>query len=195
MAITYPLAMPNMAFASVEWTGRSVVGSNPANYTMYTQTVVWPGQWWEVSVHIPPITDPLTAGIWIAFLLALRGKHGSFYLGPSLRRASLGSISGTLQVGAGAQKNSTTLPLQGGSGLLAIGDWIQVGDRLHKVIQVNSSTSVDVFPVLRDNYTQGNQVVYSNPVGKFSLTTNDTPWTEDNARVYGIDFAAMERVP
>lgn len=98
---------------------------------------------------------------------------------------------GAIQVGAGATANTTTLPLQGGSGSFAVGDWLQVGQYLHRVVQVNSG-SVDVFPRLRSSYTQGTGIVYTNAVGLFRLSSNAMDWTADNMRFFGLSFSATE---
>lgn len=198
MAITFPLTPPAApGNRSIQWTPRSVVGMAQSPFTGAQQTFAWPGQWWEVSITLPAMKDA-EAGLWRAFFLALNGRAGTFYLGDSVRKVPRGTIAGTVTVGSGAVANSTTLPLSGGTGEFAVGDWLQVGtgssSRLHQVTQVNVG-SVDVFPLLRSAYTGGTAVTYANPKGIFRLS-GPVPWGFDSRRICdGQTFAAMEVVP
>ena len=194
MAITYPLTLP-AAFKTteVEFTPRTVVGIHRDVFTGQSQTFVWPGQWWEFSMTVPPRVGA-DADACEAFLLSLNGVQGSFYFGDPARPTTLGTVAGTVQVGAGAVGNSTTLPLQGGTGTFAVGDWIQVGTRLHRIVKVNGSTSVDIFPRLRSNYAQGTNVIYTNPVGIFQLASNDVmKWSRNMLRHGLVTLSGIEK--
>lgn len=207
MAITYPLSLPaSPGFRSIAWTPRSLSGMNASPFTGAQQVYQWPGEWWEASVTLPAMKDA-DAGAWRAFFLALRSRAGTFYLGDSVRKNSRSSVSGTVTVGSGAVANTTTLPLGNASGNpFAVGDWLQVGtgtsSRLHQVTQVNSATSVEVFPLLRSAYANGTTVLYSAlvspfvaPKGLFRLAA-PVPWAFDARRIAdGITFAAVEVVP
>lgn len=196
MAITFPLALPTVTgIRSIQWLPRTVVGLNASPFTGQQQVYEWPGQWWEPTVDLPPMRDA-AAGEWAAFFLALNGRAGSFLLGDSVRRAPLGSVTGTLTVGAGAVANSTTLPIAGATGTFALGDWIQVDSglsaRLHRVVQVNSSSSVDVFPRLRSAYANGTAITVAAAKGLFRLSTMPT-WSYDERRICtGLSFSAVE---
>lgn len=200
MSLTYPLSLPaTPGFRSIQWTPHSIVGMNVSPFTGAQQVYQWPGEWWEVSITLPSMKDA-DAGAWRAFFLALRGRAGTFYIGDSIRRATRGTVSGTVTVGSGAVANSTTLPLTNASGQpFAVGDWLQVGtgssSRLHQVSQVNSATSVDVFPAIRSAYANGTAVTYSNPKGVFRLAA-PVPWAFDSRKICeGQTFAAVEVVP
>lgn len=197
--ITYPLTPPAAPGPrSIQWTPRSVVGMNQSPFTGQQQVYAWPGQWFEVVITLPPMRDG-AAGEWQAFFLALNGQEGTFYLGDSVRKTALGNVTGTLTVDSGAVANTTTLPITGGTGTFAVGDWLQVGtaanSRLHRVVKVNSSTSVDVFPRLRSAYAGGTTIDYSSPVGLFRLM-GPVPWAYDPAKICeGLTFSAMEVIP
>lgn len=196
MAITFPLTLPAApGFRSIEWAPRSIVGLNASPFTGQTQTYEWPGQWWEAAVTLPPMKDA-QAGAWQAFFLALNGRAGSFLLGDSIRKTRLGTVTGTLTVGAGAVANSTTLPIAGATGTFATGDWLQVAtglsSRLHRVTQVNSSASVDVFPRLRSAYANGTAINVASPQGLFRLAALPG-WAYDERRICaGLSFNATE---
>jgi hypothetical protein len=199
MAITFPLSAPaTPGFRAIQWTPRTVVGMAQSPFTGAQQTYAHPGQWWEVSVTLPPMTDA-QAGAWCGFFLALNGREGTFYLGDTIRKTRLGAVTGTLTVGSGAVANTTTLPIAGATGSFAVGDWIQVGttstSRLHRVTQVNSSSSVDVFPRLRSAYTNGTAITYASPKGLFRLQ-GAVPWAYDARKICdGLTFSAVEVVP
>jgi hypothetical protein len=196
MAISYPLTLPTTpGFSSIDWAAKTVVGINVSPFTGQQQTYVWPGQWWECTATLPPMSD-LTSGAWHAFFLSLNGMEGSFMLGDSIRKTPLGSVTGTLTVGSGAVANTTTLPISGATGTFAVGDWIQVGStstaRLHKVTQVNSSISVDVFPRLRSAYASGTAITTNNAKGVFRLSTIPN-FTFDSSRIInGVTLNAIE---
>lgn len=196
MAITFPLALPTVTgIRAIEWAPRSVVGLHASPFTGQQQVYVWPGQWWEATVTLPPMKEA-AAGEWAAFFLALNGREGTFLLGDSVRKTRLGSVTGTLTVGTGATANSTTLPIAGATGTFAVGDWLQVGtgssSRLHRVAQVNSSTSVDVFPRLRSAYASGTAITVASPKGLFRLAALPS-WAHDERKICaGLTFNAVE---
>jgi hypothetical protein len=196
MPITFPLSHPVApGFRAIEWAPRSIVGLNASPFTGQQQIYAWPGQWWEATVSLPPMKEA-QAGNWAGFFLALNGREGTFLLGDSVRTTRLGAVTGTLSVGAGAVANSTTLPIAGASGTFAVGDWLQVftglSSRLHRVVQVNSATSVDVFPRLRSAYANTSPITYASPRGLFRLASLPA-WAMDERKICaGLSFTAVE---
>ena len=127
----------------------------------------------------------------IAFLLA--AHRGTFYLQDYANTSPRGSVTGTLTVSS-ATANATTLGISGATGSFAVGDWLQISTSLYKVIQVNSSSSVDLFPVLRSSYTAGTAITYSNAKGVFRLAEPKTDWSIELASIYGVSFSIVENV-
>ena len=111
----------------------------------------------------------------IAFLLA--AQRGTFYFQDYANTAARGNVTGTLTV-ATATANSTTLGISGATGTFAVGDWLQISTSLYKVVQVNSSSSVDLFPVLL-----------------FRLGANQVDWSIELAGIYGVSFSIVEEIP
>jgi hypothetical protein len=137
------------------------------------------------------------AGAWAAFFMSCNGMAGTFYLGDSIRKTPSGNIAGTVLVDAGAAALSTTLPIKGGTGAFAVGDWLQVGSssssRLHRVLKVNAG-SVDVFPSLRVAYAEDTAITYTNPKGVFRLKAIP-PWAFDSRKIErGMEFQFREGV-
>jgi hypothetical protein len=169
---------------------RSIVGINVSEFTGQQQVYAHAGQWWEASGELQRLPRE-DAAPWIAFFTALHGRYGTFYLSDPLGASPRGAISGSVTVGSGASRGSTTLPLSGGIGSFAVGDWLQVGTSLHLVVQVNSG-SVDVFPKLRASHAQGTAVVYTNAKGVFRLKEAVPFFARDDKLYDGLVFEAIE---
>lgn len=192
MPFTYPLSIPNISHVrETKWSPMTIVSMASSLWTGQQQTYVWPGQWWQVDFTLIPMKDP-TAGIWEAFLNSLNGQEGTFKFGDPSRKVSRGNPAGSWVVGAGAVANSTTLPISGGTGMFAVGDWIQVGTKLHRVTQLIDATHIDVWPRLRSAYAAATPIIFSNAVGVFRLSSNDMSWSTDVAKVHGISISAVE---
>lgn len=191
MAITYPISPPSPFRASrLSFTGLSSVSRNMSPFTMQTQQYNWPGQAWLGSVECPPMTRADAEAV-ISFLLS--AHRGTFYFQDYANPTNRGGVTGTLTV-ATATANASTLTFSGATGSFALGDWLQISTSLYKVIQVNSSSSVEVFPVLRSSYTAGTAITYANAKGVFRLAGASTEWSIDLASIYGINFSIVEDV-
>ena len=191
MAITYPLSPPSPFRASrLSFTGLSSVSRNMSPFTMQTQQYNWPGQAWLASVDCPPMTRADAEAV-ISFLLS--AHRGTFYFQDYANPTNRGGVTGTLTV-ATATANASTLTFSGATGSFALGDWLQISTSLYKVVQVNSSSSVDVFPILRSSYAAGTAITYTNAKGVFRLSGASTEWSIDLASIYGINFSIVEDV-
>ena len=191
MAITFPLSPPSPFRASrLSFTGLSSVSRNMSPFTMQTQQYNWPGQAWLASVDCPPMTRADAEAV-ISFLLS--AHRGTFYFQDYANTTNRGGVTGTLTV-ATATANASTLTFSGATGSFALGDWLQISTSLYKVVQVNPSSSVEVFPVLRSSYTAGTAITYANAKGVFRLASSSTEWSIDLASIYGINFSIVEDV-
>lgn len=191
MAITYPLTPPSpFRISKLSLSGLSVTSRNVSPFTLQTQQYNWPGQGWFGSVECPPMVRADAEAV-IGFLLA--AQRGTFYFQDYANTSPRGSVSGSLTVSS-ATANTSTLTFSGASGSFAVGDWLQISTSLYKVIQVNSSSSVDLFPVLRSSYAGGTAITYSNAKGVFRLAEPKTDWSIELAKIYGISFSIVEDV-
>jgi hypothetical protein len=193
MAISYPVTPPSpFRVSRLSLTGLSAVSRNVSPFTLQTQQYNWPGQAWSGTVECPPMVRADAEQV-ISFLLSV--QRGTFYFQDYANTAPRGAITGTLTV-ATATANATTLTFSnsGGSGSFAVGDWLQISTSLYKVVQVNSATSVDLFPVLRSSYAASTAITYTNAKGVFRLAQASTDWSIDLANIYGISFAIVEDV-
>ena len=191
MAISYPLTPPAALEASrLSLTGLSAVSRNVSPFTMQVQQYNWSGQGWLGTVDCPPMTRTAAEQV-VSFLLM--AQRGTFYFQDYANPTARGSVTGTLTVSS-ATANGTTLGISGATGSFAAGDWIQISTSLYKIVQVNSSSSVDVFPVLRSSYAGGTSITYTNAKGVFRLAEPSTQWSIDTAKFYGVSFNVMEDV-
>ena len=191
MAISYPLTPPAALEASrLSITGTSAISRNVSPFTFQTQQYNWPGQGWLGSVECPPMQRAEAEQV-LSFLLS--AQRGTFYFGDYANPNARGNVTGTLTVSS-ATANTTTLGISGATGSFAVGDWLQISTSLYKVVQVNSSSSVDLFPVLRASYAGGTAITYSSARGVFRLAESSTQWSIDVAKFYGISFNVIEDV-
>ena len=197
MAISYPLTPPNpFNLSQLSLTGVSATSRNTSPFTLQTQQYNWPGQAWLGSVDCPPMKRADAEEI-VSFLL--KAQRGTFYFQDYANPLNRGGVTGTLTV-ASATANGTTLGISGASGSFAVGDWLQISTSLYKVVQSNSSSSVDVFPALRKSYAGGTSIIYGKPndaaraQGVFRLASPSTEWSIGEASIYGVGFAIVEDV-
>ena len=190
MAITYPLTPPSpFRISKLSLSGLSVTSRNVSPFTLQTQQYNWPGQGWFGSVECPPMVRADAEAV-IGFLLA--AQRGTFYFQDYANTSPRGNVTGTLTVSSAAA-NTSTLGISGATGTFAVGDWLQISTSLYKVVQVNSSSSVDLFPVLRSSYS-GTAITYTNAKGVFRLASPQTDWSIDLANIYGISFSIVEDI-
>lgn len=195
MSISFPLTLPtHTGFRGLELTARTIVGAKASEFTGEQQVYPWPGQWWQFAVTLPAMTQA-NAAIWAAFFLSLNGPEGTFYMGPSVRKVPGSTLAGTWTVDTGAVANATTLPVTGGTGAWAVGDWLQVGAttamKLYRVMQVNAG-SVDVFPRLKSAHAGATAITYTNPKGIFRLSGIPVEAYDPAKICTGLNFTAVE---
>lgn len=191
MALTYPLTPPSpFRVSRLSLSGFSATSRNVSPFTFQIQQYNWSGQAWTGQVECPPMIRADAEAV-IGFLLA--AQRGTFYFQDYANTSPRGSVTGTLTVASGSA-NTSTLGISGATGTFAVGDWLQISSSLYKVVQVNSSSSVDLFPVLRSSYAAGTAITYTNAKGVFRLSEPLTNWSIDNANIYGVAFGIVEDV-
>lgn len=201
MAITYPLTLPS-APKSYTLTPKSVTSMSASVFTGEQYVQNFSGQWWELSLTYPS-NSRTTQSYLSATITAMLGRSGTFYFGPVGASATpSGSISGSPTVvspSVGVNTLSITGLANSTTGVLKAGDFIQVASHLYYVLtDANSDGSgnatVDVFPNVRSDATNGAAVVYNNPKGVFR-PTDDTSLTVSTGNVFGeITMNAREAI-
>ena len=213
MAISFPLTFPTVTgIASATLRKRSVVSVTGSPFTGIEQTQVFPGQWWEAEITLPPFTSRASFETWNTFLISLNGKEGTFLFGDPAGTSPRGVGTGTPLV-KGASQSGGALITDGWTvsqtGILLAGDWFQLGSgsstRLYKVLtDANSDGSgnatFDIWPDLRGDQIPADNatIVVSSAKGLFRLSTNEHNWditgTASHKIYSGMTFPIMEAI-
>jgi hypothetical protein len=174
-------------------------------FTGQTQLQAWPGaDWWEANLTLPQMPQ-CDAQIWTAFLAQCRGMSNLFALGDPLHAQPSGTPRGTT---AGAptvagvnSAMATSLNTKGwlpsAMGLLLPGDQLQIGQRLHRVLdQVNSDSSgnaaISIWPSIREATADGDPLTLNNPRGLFRLAENRRSVLTTETLLSGISLKCVE---
>lgn len=203
MPISYPLTFPSQCIRAVTIRARNVVGSSVSPFTGQQQVYKHPGQWWEMEVSMPPMRRADAEAV-AAFLIKLNGSYGTFLLGDPANTTPRGIGTGSPLVKGAGQTGDTLLTdgwTAGVTGILRAGDWIQLGAastaRLHKVLDdVNSdgggNATLTIWPDLRSSPADNAVITVNSAQGRWRLASNDTGYSIETGRLYGITFACVE---
>lgn len=137
MAIVYPLTMPATPPGPRQITlvENFMVGEYDSVFTGQSQIYEQQGSWWSAKVDLPFMTRA-TAAPWVAFLAALNGRSGTFFLGDPLASGPIGSAGGSPIVYGGGQAGKI-LGITGLTGTLKAGDHFQVGSGTTQRLYMN----------------------------------------------------------
>jgi len=201
MAINYPLTLPTIkSFKSIRLYTNNAVAVARSPYTFATQVQEFSGQSWSAEVTFPEMTRN-EAEEFNAFLISLMGQKGTFYLGDPLAEQPRGVASGSPLV-KGASQTGNELLTDGWNtsvtGILLAGDYIQIGQRLYKLLEDADSdgsgnATLQIFPRLAESPADNETIITDSCVGIFRLTDNITPIYDLGIdRVYSIGFSCVE---
>lgn len=200
MPITFPITLPaTPAPAKIRLYPRAIVSSSVSPFTGAQQMYQHQGQVWQADITLPDMVRA-DAEPWICAFLQLNGRFGTFRLGDASAKTPRGVATGTPLVN-GAVQTGQVLVTDGWTisttGILKQGDYIQIGDRLHKVmLDVNSDSlgnaTLDIWPRLRASPADNAPIITSNTTGLFRRVSNEMPWDISPGIRYGISFSAVE---
>lgn len=181
----------------------TLVSTTKSRFTNVQKRQVWQGQEWKVNVNLVTLSYD-DAEDWKAWLLALNGPEGYFLMGDPQRTSPRGSAGGTPLVN-GADQTGQVLVCDGATpsqtNWLRAGDYVQLGSSdtttLHKVVQnVDSDSSgnvqIPLWPRVVTAPDDNAALTLNNCVGRFSLDSNEMPWTDRNDGMVDISFSATE---
>lgn len=199
MAISYPLSLPNQtSIRSINFTALNAVAYSRSPFTFAGQAQTYSGQMWQADISLKPMRRA-DAEEWVAWLLSLRGQHGTFLLSDPVSSSIRGTATAaTISGSAGDQ--TVTATVTSGDTLLA-GDFIQLGTgsdaTLHKVLVdytgTGSGADLEIWPALRKDRSSVSADLTS-AAGLFRLASNETSYSVSQLAVYGISFGAVEAV-
>ena len=206
MPISYPRALPtHTGIRQITLRAVNVTAVSESVFTLRQQVFKHSGERWEAEVTLPQMARS-DAEQWVAWLLSMRGREGTFLLGDPLGATPRGSAGGTPRVN-GASQTGDSITIDGctasQTGWLKAGDYIQLGSgagsSLHKVLQDVSSNgagqaTIDVWPSIRTAPADNSTVVVSAGKGVFRLATSNTEWSINEIAHWGIVFPAVEAI-
>ena len=200
---SYPLTLPTVTGITTQNLGlERVVAVTESPFTNQEQVYEHEGAQWRATFTLPPMKKE-SAAVWLAFLMSLRGRRGTFKIGDQDRKTIQGVATGTILVNGDAQTGNA-INLDGfansTNNVFKAGDYIQINSYLYMVsADVNSDASgeatVYVEPSLRTGIEAINDnttVLYSNTTTLMRLDSNELNWNTNNVSVYGISFACSE---
>jgi hypothetical protein len=192
-------------FKLLEYSASDSVATVSSVFTGQLQAQEWPGaDLWSWTVTMPKLTAE-QADDWISSLLQLRGMANAFQLVDPMHATPRGTVDGTPlidnAVTGGNAAMSQTLGTKGwtasAAGVLKRGDQIQIGYRLHKILDdvnanVSGEATVSIWPSLREVPTDGGTIITANPAGLFRLATNKRTWSAEPSRLTSLSFPVQE---
>jgi hypothetical protein len=199
---TYPLDMPATPVAKqIRMQGNSVVSVSRSPFTGQQQTYVHPANYWSAQVTLPPMRRA-QAEPWFAWLAALNGMEGTFYLGDPVGKnpRGYGGAGGTPRIN-GANQAGYNLAADGwpvNQVVLKLGDYIQVESSLYKVVvhdvgsTATGSVSIAIWPRIRTSPADNAPIIYTNAVGIFRLASNQNAWDWAEGPLGQLSFSAVE---
>lgn len=181
------------AVRTVEFRATDAVGIASMPYTGQVQAQQWPGADMLSGTFTLPVMQRKQAGPWLAWLLQCRGMANAFLIGDPVYATPLGT-GGSMTVdnsGGGNIAGAQTLQVSGwSSGALLPGDYLQIGYRLHRVL--DNANPIPIWPSLREVPANGAAVIVTNPVGLFRLAQNARTWSGDIPGVTKLSFQIQE---
>ena len=200
---SYPLTLPTVTGVTTQnWGMERVVAVTESPFTNQEQIFEHEGSQWKATFTLPPMKKD-KAAIWLAFLMSLRGRRGTFKIGDQDRKTIQGTATGTVLV-KGASQTGNAINLDGftasRANVFLAGDYIQINSYLYMVsanVTANGSGEATVFvePSLRTGIEAINDnttVVYSNTTTVMRLDNNELNWDTDKVSIYGISFSCSE---
>lgn len=180
-----PLAFPNIGISNISMRLNRAVAVSESPFTFDQQVYQHQGARWELEVTIPPLSHA-EARAMEAFIIALKGRSGTFYFGHPLH-----NLTATVALTAAADARDEVLQASGSS--VPAGNYFQLGDHLYIVTEdFSGSGNLNFQPPLRASAASGASLDFSLPKSTFRMSSNDIGWSVDSASIYGFSFACVE---
>lgn len=130
----------------------------------------------------------------MAFLAALKGESGRFFLHDQTQPSPQGTITGAPVV-AGAAQIGTSIVTSGWNGTLLAGDMINIGNELKIItadVVAGASTVIQFEPPLRQSPISGSPILIHKPSAPFKLTGDNQASYSVSPFLYGLNIICEE---
>ena len=211
MAVTYPLQLPSSpAFvtSSFHCQRGTAISQSPFTGQMYSTSHALAV--WKAVVSLPPMKRE-QAREWVAFIMKLRGRQGTFLMGDPDGKNPTGAIntSNTVQCNSAGSIGDDQLALKGlGASVTNVfraGDYIsylyssggQTAYGYHMIVDsINSDGNghaiANIEPFLHYPISENTTVTFVNPKAQWRLDSNEISWDTNRVSNYGISFSCTE---
>lgn len=194
MSITFPITMPTFGIEKITLKAVNIVAVSTSPFTGQQQVYEHQGGHWQADIQLAKM-DRDTAEVWISSIISLRGQVGTLLIGDPAGTTPQGTVSGSPVVN-GAGQSGFELSIRSLTGGFKAGDYIQIGNHLHKIVQdVSGATAtLDIWPRLRESPGDGDPVIYTNAKGLFRLSSPISPFSYSSPTVSSVSFSITEAI-
>ena len=200
MATIFPLNFPAVGgIASVKFNPIDFISATESEFTGEQLIVQHAGQPMEAIITSAPMKRA-QAMEWIAFLLALEGKRGTFLFGDPFNISPRGIGTGTPVI-AGASQTGQDINTSGWTtsqtGIILKGDWLQIAtisaSRLFQSLTDVDSDSgglvtLTLKPKINIAFADLTAINVNSPKGLWRLMINERPWTVTPDGIYNFSI-------
>lgn len=205
MTISYPLSLPSSGFRSINLRAVDAVGVTESPFTFQADVQHFGGQQWQADIELPPLKRGGSdeAEDWVAFLLSLKGRYGTFLMGDPAGATPRGTWAGSPQVMGAHAAGASALALDGFTAGATVkkGDYVNTGSgsttHLYKSLVDGTANgsgelTIDIWPNLRTALADNDAIVSTSALGLWRLASSARSWDIGLAKIYGIRFVAVE---
>lgn len=202
MAVTYPVTLPaTPGFTATRFrlVSNTLVHQSPLSRV--EQALERAGALWAAEYTLPTMKRAQAAA-WVAALVSLRGRFGTFSAFDPDAKTARGSAPGTPLVMGASQTGHALISDGWGlsqTGILFAGDYIEVAGRLYMIVQDASSdgagtgeATLSIEPALRESPADNAAIITANTKVKMRLSADETGWDADQVSRFGLSFAGVE---
>ena len=194
----FPAGIP---IERAEITALNVTGTRIGSGSLRQETQVFSGQMMKMMIKLLPM-NPDTAGKLEAFLLSLRGTAGVFRFGDPWHSKPRGYARGDAELSGPASGGDQTISTDGWlpnvTHQLKAGDYMQIGDWLHRALaDVHSDASgnadIKIWPDLRKDYAANEKIILLNPRSLWRLADPELIYERQAAgQLHSTGFECIE---
>jgi hypothetical protein len=197
---TTPLDFPkNVRITNVSITPEDAVGIRESPSSYHQEVQVFGGQRLKMQVDFKE-EDPEQGSRLEAFFLKLRGSAGTFRFFDPYHTEPMGQAMGlpTVSVAVkGEQTITTTGWLANVNYQLRQGDYIQITDDLHRVLDdvhsdASGNATLTLWPDLRASHSASAAIIIRNPVGLWRLSRAPTYTRSASNQKHAISMECVE---